>query len=400
MRFICTSIFLALTALVIGCGKKPDAIPTEAEPSIALASKPGDSPTIPTRPTKPPVLDSEGKRLPVGAVLRLGVERVKTDKDFGGAIRSVAFGASGKEILSGAVGLTVRRWSVADGKELEKIDFSKAEPNLSQYGSPHFLGDGRRVIVSLGLYEMSGMKKYAKLPDGLAYFPTRNGEFIATVTGLSQDKKATAAVYSAADGKSLGTVDLPAGLSRTGAAYSPKRNALVTAYTKPAANNKYDAVIVGWDLKTGKDLGEVVLPNGGNINGMALVDDTKVVVGTGYGQLVVVDFFEKKIVCKFDDPNRVNCLALAVSPDGKHVAVCQDAKPPLGRTIRIYDVGTGDIRHTIRAFDGRQFVVLPDLMNLTSPPDIMAFSPDGTRLAVPALSSVLIYDLTEIGPTG
>lgn len=313
-------------------------------------------------------------------------------------VRTVAFTPNGKEILSGGSDGAVCRWNATDGKLIEKLTLRK--PGESQYTSAHVTADGRRALLGQTIYDLATGTQSGRMADGQSYFPTRDGEFIATFGGLSGDKKTVAAVYSAADDKSLGKVELPAGLSRAAGVYSPNRKTLVTAYTKPAGANKYETVITGWDLKTMKETGEVVLPNAGNINGMALVDDTKVVVGTGYGQLVVVDYQENKTVRMFDDPGRGNCQALTASPDGKLVAVCRDALPPLGRTIRIYDVGTGEIRHTIPTIDGRNYAILSDtihLMDVTPPPETMAFSPDGTRLAVPALTSVLVYDLTKIG---
>lgn len=399
MRLTRVSILSSLFAVAYGCGKKPDAVSTVAESSTAVASKPGipTAPTVPTEPPKPPILDSEGNPLPAGAVLRLGLERAKTDKDFSGAVRRLAFGAEGKEILSGADGGTACRWNAADGKLLEKIDLQKIVSGLSQYTSPHFLGDGRRAIYDKELYEVSGVKKYAKLPSDLAYFPTRDGSYIATIGGIFGEKKVVASVYAAGDGKALGSVELPAKLYRAGAAYSAKKKMLLTAYSYRNEANQLVAIATAWEMPTGRKLGEIALPDGSAISGIALTDDAKIVVANLVGHLVVIDFNGEPSLRKIDDPGRVSCKALTVSQDGKLVAVCQTTTTKIGEMIRVYDLETGAIRHTI---DGRNDVVLSDkilLMNLTSPPEIMAFSPDGTRLAVPALSSVLVYDLTKIG---
>ena len=312
-------------------------------------------------------------------------------------VRTVAFTPDGKHILSGGSDGAVCRWNAADGKLVEKIMLRK--PGESQYTSAHVTADGRRALLGLGVYDLETGKQSGKMADGQSYFPTSNGEFIATFGGLFSDKKAVAAVYSAADGKSLGSVELPAGLSRAGAAYSPNRKSLATAHTKQSPGNSYEAVVIGWEVASGRKLCEVALKRGGSIAGIALVGDRQVVVGTWMGGLALIDFCDGVAVRDFPDPDRVNCQALTASPDGKLVAVCQDAKPPLGRTIRIYDVATGEVRHTIPTFDSRNYAVLSDtlaLMNASSTPAIMAFSPDGTRLAVPALSSVLVFDLTKI----
>ncbi|MGL6094348.1 MAG: hypothetical protein ACRC7O_00920, partial [Fimbriiglobus sp.] len=90
---------------------------------------------------------------------------------------------------------------------------------------------------------------------------------------------------------------------------------------------------------------------------------------------------------------------------------------PYLRAVRVYDVATGAVRHTI--FDmayrtvgtppGNVSTVLEtagvladttSLFNMTSPPGVMAFSADGTRLVTPALTSALVWDLTRIDADG
>lgn len=325
-----------------------------------------------------------------------------------GPVRTVAFTADGAEIRTAGADGAVLRWAADDGKPLGRVLAHPAG------GSGRFdvrlSRDGRRAVTGDAVYSVDGTRPPVgvRLPLATSEFasasyPSRDGAHVAVV-GVDPGKSVRCVVFDVSAAKPTFDVPLPTRLSRAAGAIGKNPKRLVTAHSTEIVNNTCDVVVTGWDA--GKKLGEFTIPGGGALNGLVLVDDRHAVVATGMGHVVLVDVETGARVRDFADPTRLSCTAPAISPDGKLLALAQGGRQPAakyGAAIRVYDVVTGAVRHTIVVPPGSPPVFLKDttyLFNNTPAPETMAFSPDGTRLAVPSLTSVLVWDLTKIGPDG
>src|SRR4051794_29299592 len=73
----------------------------------------------------PPLVDSHGDALPLGAAARLGTVRFRHP----GSIESIAYFAGGKKLVSGGRDNSVRVWDANTGKELCLLKGHTADVN-------------------------------------------------------------------------------------------------------------------------------------------------------------------------------------------------------------------------------------------------------------------------------
>ena len=328
-----------------------------------------------------------------------------TGNGHAGPVRTVAFTPDGAEVRTAGADGAVLRWAADNGKLLGRYEVRK--PDDSNAANLRLAGDGHLAVLGTTCSTLDGKNQPVDFrevlkPDGFANgtFPTADGSLVTVVGPLFGDKPARCLVYDVASNKAAGEVRLPAGLIRVAAAVSKDRKKLVTAYSTKLVNNKTDVVVTGWELPTDRKLGEYTLPDGGGVCGVAFLDDKRAVVATGTGHVKIVDVETGVLQQDLADPSRLACLTLAVSRDGKQIAVGHTGRQPAAKYVvgvRVYGAD-GVARHTITG--GGIFGDTLAYYNAASSPEAMAFSPDGTRLAVPALTTVLVWDLSKVGADG
>jgi WD40 repeat protein len=176
-------------------------------------------------------------------------------------------------------------------------------------------------------------------------------------------------VWDVVAGKKLGEVTLP-DVGDLSAALSPDGKTLVTAGVRREEKGPGKVVVAGWELATGKKLGEYAEENQGfGIVHVAVAGDNRsaVVVGPREGAMVVDAVAGTKTRALEAEGKRAGA-APVVSPDGKTVAI---ATPPgFGPTptysVLVFDIESGKLKKTLEGLSGA--------------PTAAAFSPDGKLL--------------------
>jgi WD40 repeat protein len=154
-------------------------------------------------------------------------------------------------------------------------------------------------------------------------------------------------------GRVLGGLRLRHAREVSGLAFSPDGKRLVTA--------SKDRTVVVWDLASGRELRRY-LGHTANVRAVAFSRDGKTVASAGdEANIKLWDAGSGKDVRALPTPAGVT--ALAFSPDGKHLAAtCDD------RALRVFETATGTLRRAIE--------------RLRAVPQSVAFSPDGSALAM------------------
>jgi RNA polymerase sigma factor (sigma-70 family) len=144
---LCSLILIPAVCLVVGgvlLAQRPEqpALPEAPPPRAASAPHSADAPRT----------DRFGDPLPTGAVARLGTLRFRTGVATG--LSSVAFGPSGKVLVSSHGENTVHFWDPDTGREIRKLDGPRACEAVTT--TP----DGKRLVAAgideLWVWELSG----------------------------------------------------------------------------------------------------------------------------------------------------------------------------------------------------------------------------------------------------
>ncbi|MBX9627304.1 MAG: WD40 repeat domain-containing protein [Gemmataceae bacterium] len=330
-----------------------------------------------------------------------------------GAVRSIAFAAGGKELVTAGSDGRVVRWEAATGKPLGRVRIAPgSRPGLA--GGLGSVGTGGRYFFTLAA---DGTRALAAgmppvvfdLATGAELFAVPRGAARATVTVHhlpSADLSRVAVLATTFDGRTPGrcTVwdlanprrvaefDLPAsGGYAPAAAFSPDGTRLVTVTSlrdssvAGGGGIRQGTLVTGWDLSTGKKLGEVEDPTMG-VAGVAVVDDSVAVVVSG-GRLWAVDYEAGRtgdVVEPAGPQGDPASGVVAVAPGGKRLAAAVAVDPAAGvYGVRVYDWPRGTVLHTLAGH--------------AAPVTGLRFSPDGKLLATgSADTTVLLWDLAAI----
>jgi WD40 repeat protein len=316
-----------------------------------------------------------------------------------GGITGAAVAGGGKEVLTAASDGAVIRWDPATGKERGTLGLKYPGGGYGAGGlvnGPVTLSaDGTRALVSdggsrgLGVYDLPAGTQQFVIPgdfnlESRGAFSTDGTKVVQVMTSYDVKKfPARVAVWDVAGGKKLGEVEL-SGVGYPSAAVSPDGKSLVTAGAKrDEKGGDGDFVVTGWELATGKKLGEFTEPAGFGVAYVATSGDNKsAVVATPRGPVAVIDFTTGKRERDLDLENRRPGAAPAVSPDGKSVAVVTvpNFGPNPASDVLVIDIASGKPKKT--------------LSGVTGNPSVVVFSPDGKTLVTGSFdTTALVWDV-------
>ncbi len=314
------------------------------------------------------------------------------------AIMCVAFTAGGKELLTAGQDARVMRWDVATGKVIGPVSL---RPSLALTGGPsrvmvRLSPDGTKAISTstpAAVFDVAtGAEEFA-LPRGdltgrnTSSFPSADGtKVIVMSVPYDMTKLGKCTVWDLVTRRKLVEVEVA---SNTGypptAAISPSGNRLVTAAYQPnPPGGQQTLVVTGWDIKTGKKLGQVEDVKATGLIFAAAASDSFAVVHSGGGRLRAYDYEAGKGGDEFqaNDNREVVTGPVVFSADGKQFVSAGMIEPGV-YGVRIHEWPTGKVLHT---FAGHRV-----------PVSAIAFSPDGKTLATGAQDSIiLLWDMSEV----
>jgi WD40 repeat protein len=293
----------------------------------------------------------------------------------------------------------IYKWDPATGKSLGSM-YMKA-PSVG-IGTSYVTGpvtlspDGTRALSGegfggSGVYDTATGSQLFALPgyggNTRAGFTPDGTRIIQALTSFDPNKAPSRVlVWDVATTRKLGEVALP-GVAYPAAAVSPDGKSLITAGLKQKADGKLgDFLVTGWELATGKKLGEYKEPGGYETIYLVAAGDNKSVVATSPkfdGKLMVVDFVAGTRARDFDLERSRPVAAPAVSPDGKLVAIplAPDFGPRGTATVAICDIETGKVKKKVSGVSGM--------------PTLVLFSADGKTLVTGSQdTTVLLWDIS------
>ena len=312
-----------------------------------------------------------------------------------GLVESLAFTADSKTVVTVGGG-AVLQWDPATGKqtgtvrlrppgrsgEVESYGMRLSADALTiRAGNPPALYD---IATGGQLFTLRGASDYSSEPtlcaDGRTLLAAPNPPGTMPKTPPTSMR---VPVWDIITGAKLTEFETRFG-TLTSAAITPDRKKVVTLIGVRVENSfKLDYFVTGWDLATGKKLGDVsVTPANGQVL-VAAPDNTTALVTTENGNLAVVDFVAGKAVREIDTERQAPTAVSPFGPDGKWFAVGSGyggygPKP----AVRVYEWQTGKV---VRTFRGHESLI-----------QSLAFSPDGKTLASGSQdTTVLLWDLNE-----
>jgi WD40 repeat protein len=358
---------------------------------------------------QPARADLYGDALPEGALARLGTIRCRHE-----GLSAVGFGPEGKTLLTYGADGTVRVWDVATGKELRRLGSTPKPPPGSpqedmailrsetiarlggRYGALAISEDRQLVAASsspgsITLWEVgagnevrqftaTGSEKTYLPFVPLAFSPDRKYLLAGQTEGLIGNNALVLYLFDVATGKEVHRyrqtgsdgerlyIQAPlAAFSRDG-----KRITVVQSI-RPSPDFLTRATV--WELDTGKELLNLQAPPEVHF-AQALSPDGSVVAGGGLrGSLVLWDVKRNEIIRRLNETGHQIRTAVKFAPAGDAVAIWD------GTTVSLIDAATGKERQSLsdqRAPADRERTVRAEVVFRS----VLAFSPDGTRLAV------------------
>jgi RNA polymerase sigma factor (sigma-70 family) len=363
-----------------------------------------DDPPVPPDPTPPvpgrvvprPGFDLAGDPLPDGAIARIGTTRFR----YAGSIRSLVFTADGKRLLSfGSYGNRennfIRVWDLDTGDE-QHTRLADADIALQPWRVSSLSSDGKwgATIDPEGahIWDLTSGKKVKDIGQGW-YDSEKAGGHLNDLAILSPDGRVlalagnnTVSTWDVATEKRLATLQLPPGKegphpNRGGREPSDPNFLAFTGDGKTLMTADENAVLF-WEAATGKMLHHFTDIAADQTNSIALSADGKLIAGfTPAGRnLCIFDAANGKVLHKLEPPVLNEGFGgVAFSPDGKVLACSTSQVGPndrggVGDVVYLWDTATGKELHRLTPLG-----LYSQRYGLGR---LMAFSPDGTRLAV------------------
>ncbi len=306
-----------------------------------------------------------------------------------GAIQAVQFAADGAEVVTTGADYRTLHWDRA-GNRLGAVPVRLSD----SFGPPDHLAPGAARGLRHGLvYDLKAGEELFVLP--LSYV-VPSPDF-SRAAGLRNAGRPAGPqwceVWDLEARRRLARMELPGPsdarlLADSTMAFSPDNTRLVTVVrvrdTEPGAGAV--TVVTGWDVKTGKKLGELRESIGeGFVQVAAAGNNSGAVLATDDGKLWVADYergARGETIAACPGP-RQRFSRPTFSPDGKTFAVGAPTESRDAFAVRVYDWPRG---HLLRTFTGHTAAVTA-----------LAFSPDGKTLASgSADGTAVLWDVSAV----
>lgn len=317
-------------------------------------------------------------------------------------IRSIAFPDGGKELFTSGVDGLAFRWDFPTGQLNGEIALHPARLPGQALIRPvvNLSTDGTRATWRRNPAEVFDVETGEDLfsipppscpPAAVHIAVSPDGMKVVMMSAPSDNKRpGLCVVWGLATRQKIAEFDFPPSFPGTtpGAALSPDGARMIVITPTLNATGARVFTFVGYDLKTGKKLGQVEEPATGGSIYLTMANDTSAVLTSTSGKVWVLDYANGRVEGSFDNlPTRVGDVATiesgAFSPDGKLFATSVLGNQPETYGVRIYDWPHRKALHTFNGHLG--------------PVSSLRFSPDGKFLATGSQdSSVLLWDLSKI----
>jgi WD40 repeat protein len=312
-------------------------------------------------------------------------------------VRALAFD-DGKHLLSSGADRQFLKWDAATGKQLGTVALKPGKGSLPP-ATADISRDGKRALSGnqpASVFDLTTGEELLQIPrnpGNNTLWLSADGARVLVVTAPAGAKKATngtAQVWDIATKKKTAEIEVP--FDRPGAfaaSLSPSGERLVVARVMMSAAARRPAMVVtGWDLKTGKKLGEVDDLNPVGQFRATAISEVTVVVSSSNGRVRLFDYElgrggeELEPLSRATPPGAP--AAAVLSADGKRFAFPVPTKDPTVFGVRVHDWPSGKALHTFSGHKG--------------PVTALAFNPDGKTLASGSTDgAILLWDMTKIG---
>jgi WD40 repeat protein len=329
-------------------------------------------------------------------------KRLSPEMDHCAAINSIAFPPEEKNPFTSGIDGRVFRWDLKTGALSETVTLHPLRiPGEPLIGPVVTLSkDGKHALWARTPAQMfdidSGHSLYvvpapSTPPAAVHYQLSPDGTKVITLSRQAEGRRfGYCVIWDIATRQRVAEFDIPA----TNSASAPipalgpdgTRLAIVTL-TRNAAGNLV-LMVTGFDVKTGKKVGEVENPAGtAGTLWIAAANDTSAVLASSAGRVWSVDFVAGKVGEDIDNVQVRGELPLTggvvFSPDGKRFAIGVVGEPYTTYGVRVYDWPQ---RKPLQTFIGH-----------AGPVTALRFTNDGKSLASGAQdTSVLVWDLSKL----
>jgi RNA polymerase sigma factor (sigma-70 family) len=410
-RGVCRSMVLHKLKIAAGLLLAAAMLGTGATLLLKAAPQAQQQPAPQARPER---AAAPAEPLPQGAIARFGSTRLR----HGDTVSVAAFTPDGQALLTAGKDQTVRLWDLATGQQIRRFEWGDAEPSqdrpsdnsqlqvlddLARGSQAALSADGKLVAASRGgvvcLWEAASGRKLHQLQTGhkriiqLAF--AADGKSLLTLGDQAQrrlDGRQALAVWDVATGSCLRRSQ---GQPLSGPVYRENappnledQTAIVSPGLKYLAYQRRDETgilrIHTLDLATGQALAQIERGGFGGMHALCFSADDKTLLWDHYpaDDIVFSDVVTGKELRRVgahrrpeDDDRSDPTLAIALSADGKALAICR-----VSHTIECWNLESGQHTYPVGKPTAAQLEQwFTDYLGTHARP-ALAFSPDGRKL--------------------